>query len=65
MKKTEENGKQIGYIKGDCSITTVELRPDGSRVFNGVWRGDAADAEAIGVKAGEALKAKGGEGFFD
>lgn len=30
MKKTEENGKQIGYIKGDCSITTVELYPDGS-----------------------------------
>ena len=41
------------------------LRPDGSRVFNGVWRGDAVDAEAIGIKAGEALKAKGGEGFFD
>lgn len=41
------------------------LRPDGSRRFNGVWYGDAVDAEAIGTKAGEALKAKGGEGFFD
>jgi len=41
------------------------LRPDGSRVFNGVWHGNAADAEAIGIKAGQELKAKGGEGFFD
>ena len=41
------------------------LRPDGSRVFNGVWHGNASDAEAIGVEAGETLKAKGGEGFFD
>ena len=41
------------------------LRPDGSRVFNGVWHGEAADAEAIGIEAGKALKAKGGEGFFD
>lgn len=41
------------------------LRPDGSRVFNGVWHGAAADAEAIGIEAGEALKSKGGEGFFD
>ncbi|OUS09000.1 hydroxymethylbilane synthase [Rhodobacterales bacterium 52_120_T64] len=41
------------------------LRPDGSRLFNGVWHGDVSDAEAIGTKAGEALKAKAGEGFFD
>lgn len=41
------------------------LRPDGSRLFNGVWHGDASDPEALGIEAGEALKAKGGEGFFD
>jgi len=41
------------------------LRPDGSRLFNGVWHGLASDGEAIGIRAGEALKAKGGEGFFD
>ncbi len=41
------------------------LRPDGSRIFNGVWHGDASDAEAIGAAAGEELKARGGEGFFD
>lgn len=41
------------------------LRPDGSEVFNGVWHGDASDAEAIGIEAGNTLKDQIGEGFFD
>lgn len=40
------------------------IRPDGSQVFNGEWRGPIADAVKIGAKAGIELRAKGGEGFF-
>ena len=40
------------------------LRPDGSEIHRDVWIGTVAEAESIGMKAGEVLKAKMGEGFF-
>ncbi len=40
------------------------LRPDGSEIHRDVWIGAVAEAEAIGMKAGEVLKAKMGESFF-
>ena len=56
----------LAILNGDkIEFRGEVLRPDGSRVFNGVWHGDASDPEAVGIEAGEALKAKGGEGFFD
>ena len=40
------------------------LRPDGTEIHRDVWIGTVDEAEAIGMKAGETLKAKMGEGFF-
>ncbi len=40
------------------------LRPDGSEIHRDVWTGPLAEAETIGMTAGETLKTKMGEGFF-
>ncbi|MCF6272612.1 MAG: hydroxymethylbilane synthase [Rhodobacteraceae bacterium] len=41
------------------------IRPDGSETHADQWEGLSADAELIGAKAGKALRARGGEGFFE
>ena len=56
----------LALLEGDkLELRGEVLRPDGSEAFNGSWFGTAANPEALGIEAGEALKAKIGEGFFD
>ncbi len=56
----------LALLDGDkLELRGEVLRPDGSEVFNGSWFGTTADPEALGIEAGEVLKAKIGEGFFD
>ncbi len=55
----------LAEISGEEIIFRGEiLRPDGSQVFKGEWRGAVADAVSIGAAAGIELRAKSGEGFF-
>ena len=56
----------LALVNGDkLEFRGEVLRPDGSVVFSGIWHGDMSKPEALGIKAGEALKAKMGVGFFD
>ncbi len=56
----------LAIIKAGKVIFQGEIiRPDGSQVFKGEWRGAIADAVKIGAEAGKELRAKGGEGFFE
>ena len=41
------------------------LRPDGREAHSIARDGSAADAEAIGRDAGQAVRAKAGPGFFE
>ncbi|HWM47548.1 MAG TPA: hydroxymethylbilane synthase [Xanthobacteraceae bacterium] len=59
-------------IAGHAQVTGSGLafrgliaRPDGSRAFEAIRQGDAADAAALGAEAGAELKARGGADFFD
>ena len=55
----------LAVINGDRIVFCGEIiRPDGSQVFKGEWRGALVDAVKIGADAGRELRAKGGERFF-
>lgn len=56
----------LAMLTGDEIVFRGEIiRPDGSQLFKGEWRGPVSDAVKIGAKAGKELRAKGGEGFFE
>ena len=50
---------------GQLSFSGLVLMPDGSSFFDIADAGPAADAEAIGLRAAEALRQKAGSEFFD
>ena len=59
-------------IAGHAQVTGSGLafrgliaKPDGSRAFEAIRQGNAADAAALGAEAGAELKARGGADFFD
>ncbi|MCF6304252.1 MAG: hydroxymethylbilane synthase [Rhodobacteraceae bacterium] len=55
----------LAVINGSEVVFRGEIiRPDGSQLFKGEWRGAISDAVKIGAAAGIKLRAKGGEGFF-
>jgi len=55
----------LARVEGDTiRFEGLILRPDGSQAHAVERSGPIADAEAIGIAAGETLKALGGPGFF-
>ena len=53
-------------VEGDhIRFSGLILTPDGREAHAIAGEGKAADAAAIGVKAGEAVRAKAGTAFFD
>ena len=58
-------GGNASIMENKITFRGEILKTDGSIIHSSVWCGDVSEAADLGIKAGQILREKGGESFFE